>query len=230
MKKKVILITGASRGLGLALARHWCSENTVINMSRTQGEDLGPSVFFFQCDLSKIEQIKVTISNVIKAFPRIDLVINNAGIMTSIPVAVMDPQVISDMIDVNLKAPMVISRYMIRHMMRVKSGQIINILSMASGLNIVGDSVYGATKAGLETFSKTLNREGHPVGVHVNNISISGFPSGMLDNIILKDKNKILDLIPHKQYAPLSEIIQTIEFFEKNSLDIGGQTIAFGGI
>jgi len=230
MKNKVIIITGASKGLGLALAKYLSLENTVINISRTQGQNLNSKINFFECNLSKMEQIRVTLIEIIKAFPKIDLLINNAGIMTSSHVAVMNPEDISEMVDVNLKAPMIISRYLIRKMMQEKSGQIINILSMASTLNLLGDSVYAATKAGLETFSKILNKEGHPFGVHVNNIKISAFPSGMLDALILNDEKKILNIIPHKQYAPFSEIIEAIYFFEKNCLDLGGQTISFGGI
>jgi len=230
MKNKVILITGASKGLGFALAKHWSLKNTVINISRTKGPNLGPTAHFFQCDLSKLEEVKTTILGVIKAFPKIDLVINNAGLFTSSPIVVMSPQDISTMVDVNLKAPMIISRYLMRKMTQKKSGQIINILSMASTLNLVGDSVYAATKAGLETFSKILNKEGHPCGVHVNNISISAFPSGMLDKLLVSNESKILNMIPHRQYAPLIEIVDAIEFFEKNHLDLGGQTISFGGI
>ena len=230
MKHKTILITGVSRGLGLALAQHWMHENTVIGLSRSRSVELADNVIFYACDLADEQQTVGTLKKISKDFSKIDVVINNAAILTSLPLGIMKPQDISRMVDVNLKAPMLISKAFFRKMIQAKSGQIINILSMSPKLCVVGDSVYAATKSGLEAFSRVLNKEGHPFGVHVNNIGLSAFPSGMLEQIIGSDPEKVLNLIPHKQFAPLKEIIAAIEFFETNSNDIGGQTLFFGGV
>jgi len=230
MKHKTILVTGVSRGLGLALAQYWVHENTVIGLSRSHSVELSADVNFYACDLADEQQTIDTLRKISKDFSKIDLVINNAAILTSLPLGIMKPQDISRMVDVNFKAPMLISKAIFRKMIQAKSGQIINILSMAPKLCVVGDSVYAATKSGLEAFSKVLNKEGHPFGVHVNNVGLSAFPSGMLEKIIGSDPEKVLNLIPHKQFAPLKEIIAAIEFFEKNSNDIGGQTLYFGGV
>ncbi len=230
MKHKIILITGASRGLGLALARHWQVDNTVIALSRTQSTELGESVKFFSCDLANEEEVLATIQKITREFPKIDLLINNAAILTSALLGIMKTENISRMLDVNLKAPILISKAVFRKMIQARSGQIINILSMASKLSLAGDSVYVASKSGLEAFSKILNKEGHPFGVHVNNIGLTAFPSEMLSQISGNDKSRIIELIPHKQYAPLNEIIAAITFFEQTSQDLGGQTLYFGGI
>jgi 3-oxoacyl-[acyl-carrier protein] reductase len=230
MKHKTILITGASRGLGLALARHWQGEHCVIAVSRHAPQEDVPGVHFYPCDLADEGQTLATMRQIGRDFPKIDLLINNAAILTSLPLGIMQTADIARMIDVNLKAPILISKAMFRKMIQAKSGQIINILSMAPKLCVVGDSVYAATKSGLEAFSKVLNKEGHPFGVHVNNIGLSAFPSGMLDQILGSNTGKVLDLIPHKQFAPLGEIIAAIEFFTQNSGDIGGQTLYFGGV
>lgn len=75
-----------------------------------------------------------------------------------------------------------------------------------------------------------LNKEGNPFGAHVNNIGLLAFPSGMLDHILGSNTGKLLDLIPHKQFAPLGEIIAAIGYFTRNLGDIGGQTLYFGGV
>ena len=230
MKGKTILITGASRGLGLALAKKWQGENTIITVSRTPSTELDSKVHFYSCDFGDEKELINTFQKITKDFPKIDLLINNAGVLTTAPLGIMKTENISRMIDINLKAPILISKIIFRKMMLAKSGQIINVLSMATRLCVVGDSVYSATKCGLEAFSKVLNKEGHPFGVHVNNIGITAFPSGMLDQLIGVSNDKVMDLIPHKNYAPIDEIISTIEFFEKNSTDVGGQTIYFGGV
>ena len=230
MRNKVIVITGATRGLGLMLANYWQKENTVIGISRTKTPKLDPTVHHYACNLENFSQTEYTVKNICKDFPKIDLLINNAASLTSLPLAIINTTDISRMIDINLKAPILISKIIFRKMITKHSGQIINILSMSPKLSVVGDSVYAATKCGLEAFAKILNKEGHPSGVHVNNIGLSAFPTDMLKTIALNNPKKIINLIPHMQYAPIEEIIATIEFFFHNSKDIGGQTMYFGGI
>ena len=230
MQKQTILITGASRGLGLALARRWAADNTVLNLARSPAPaDAGP-MHSFACDLADADQTQAVLKQLLAAHPRIDLLVNNAAVLTSLPLGVMAPQDITRMIDVNLKAPILVSKAVFRKMLQARAGQIINILSMAPKLCVVGDSVYAATKAGLEAFSRVLNKEGHPFGVHVNNIGLSAFPSGMLDKVLGTQADKVLGLIPHRAYAPLDDVAAAIEFFAAHPRDIGGQTLYFGGI
>lgn len=230
MQDKTILITGASRGLGLALAQHWKANNTVISLARTRQAQLDTGTAFYSCDLANERETINAIHAIIRDFPKIDILINNAAMLKTLPLGVMKEEDISRMIDINLKAPVLISKIVFRRMIGARRGQIINILSMAPKLCVVGDSVYSATKSGLEAFSRVLNKEGHPFGVHVNNIGLSAFPSGMLDQIIGDHPDRILNLIPHKQFAPFKEIVAAIEFFHTNSTDIGGQTLYFGGV
>lgn len=142
----------------------------------------------------------------------------------------MKTENISRVLDVNLKALILISKAVSRKMIQARSGQIINILSMASKLSLAGHSVYVATKTGLGVFSKILNIEGHPFVVHVNNIDRAAFPNEMLSQISGNDNSKTIELIPHRQYAPLDEIIASIIFFEQTYQDLGGQTLSFGGL
>ena len=79
---------------------------------------------------------------------------------------------IKDIVSVNLLGVIFMTKYAIRHMTRAKAGRIINISSMAPKLSVVGDSVYAATKAGLESFSKVINKESHGANITVNNISL----------------------------------------------------------
>jgi NAD(P)-dependent dehydrogenase (short-subunit alcohol dehydrogenase family) len=230
MQDKIILITGASRGLGLALAQHWQAKNVVIGLARTRPAQLGPDAAFYLCDLANEDETAHTMKAITRDFPKIDMLINNAAVLKTLPLGVMREKDISRMIDINLKAPILISKAVFRRMIGARSGQIINILSMAPKLCVEGDSIYSATKAGLEAFARVLNKEGHPFGVHVNNIGLSAFSSGMLDQIIGEHPERILSLIPHKQFAPFKEVLASIEFFQANSTDIGGQTLYFGGV
>lgn len=233
MQGKTILITGASRGLGLALARHWAGANTVVNLSRTPApaDALGDAVVdHVPCDLADMAATTEALRQVTRRHARIDLLVNNAAVLTTVPLGVMATTDIDRMLAINLRAPILVSKAVFRKMAGQRSGQIVNILSMAPRLSVVGDSVYAATKAGLEAFSRVLNKEGHPFGVHVNNIGLSAFPSGMLDQVIGSNADKVLGLIPHHAFAPFAEVANAIAFFEANRADIGGQTLYFGGV
>jgi 3-oxoacyl-[acyl-carrier protein] reductase len=230
MQNKTIVITGASKGLGSALAERWCENNTVINVSRTSVNSKLKSIVSYQCDLRCANQINKTFSQLTKDHPQIDVLVNNAAVLTSSPLAIMNPDKIIEMIDVNLTAPMLISRLIFRQMMSFGGGQIINVLSMASKLNIIGDAVYAGSKSGLEAFSKVLNKEGHKFGIRVNNVGVSAFQSGMLEQLLTSNNGAVIEKIPHGKLAPIEEIVSTIEFFVKNKSDIGGQSIFFGGV
>ena len=123
------------------------------------------------------------------------------------------------------------TKYVFRYMAQKKYGRIINISSMAPKISAVGDSIYAATKAGLESFAKVINKEGHGTNITVNNIGITALDTGMLKQIVGDNLDIILDNIPHKKLASIDSIIKIIEFFcSENSSDIGSQTVYLGGI
>ena len=123
------------------------------------------------------------------------------------------------------------TKFVFRYMAQKKYGRIINISSMAPKISAVGDSIYAATKAGLESFSRVINKEGHGINITVNNIGITGLDTGMLEKIVGDNPDIILDIIPHKSLASIDTIIEIIEFFcGENSSDIGSQTVYLGGI
>ena len=123
------------------------------------------------------------------------------------------------------------TKYVFRYMAQKKYGRIINISSMAPKISAVGDSIYAATKAGLESFSKVINKEGHGINITVNNIGITALDTGMLKQIVGENPDLVLNLIPHNNLASIDSIIKIIELFcGENSSDIGAQTVYLGGI
>ena len=89
MQAKTILITGASRGLGLALAEHWAGKHTVINLSRTPAADGALRCVHYPCDLSDEKATVAAVQQIGRDFPTIDLLINNAAMLTTLPLGVM---------------------------------------------------------------------------------------------------------------------------------------------
>jgi len=231
IKDKNIIITGISKGIGEKLARSFSKKNKIYGISRSEYEPSNSNIIHFQCDLSDERQINKTVRNIFKDCKSIDILINNAAVLRTLPISIMSDKDIKDMVSINLLGLIFMTKYVLRYMVRKKYGRIINISSMAPKISAVGDSVYAATKAGLVSFSKIINKEGHNSNVTVNNIGLSALHTGMLDQIVNDNPEVILDLIPHGELATIETITDLIEYFcGNNSLDIGGQTIYLGGI
>jgi len=231
MKDKVIVITGASRGLGGALAKHYAEVgNTVVGLSRSC-EGAAPGVDMFRCDLGSPADIARAMDEVFKKHKRIDVLVNNAAVLKSTPVLFLTNDDIAGMVNVNFVGAAIASREAAKQMLRKKGGRIVNILSMAQKLALPGDAVYAATKAALETFGQVLNRELHSSNITVNSLAVSAFPSQMLDQVTKGAPEKIKQHIPHGALAGVADITGAIDFFcSATSSDVGGQTIYLGGV
>ena len=217
MRDREIWITGASRGLGYALAEHYrTGNNLVVDMSRAS------------VDLSKPDEVaSLTVPD--PDTTGCDILINNAAVLTSIPLGMMRDTDLLDMVNVNLVAPMLLTRRVIFGMMRRKWGRIINITSMATKLCVPGDSVYAATKAGLETFTRVVNKEVHRYGITVNCIAVSAMETDMLKAATKGHTESVLPLIPHGAFATVESVIGAIDYLCEAD-DVGGQTIYLGGV
>ena len=231
MKNKNIITTGISKGIGESLCKYYSNDNKVYGISRNKYEANNVNIMHFQCDLVDENQIRKTVKDIVKECGLIDVLINNAALLKTLPISLMSDKDIKDIVSVNLLGVIFMTKYVIRHMTRAKAGRIINISSMAPKLSVVGDSVYAATKAGLESFSKVINKESHGANITVNNIGVSAVHTGMLNQIVNDNPDVILKLIPHGKLATVETIVKLIEYFcDDDCLDIGGQTVYLGGI
>jgi 3-oxoacyl-[acyl-carrier protein] reductase len=230
MNNSVIVVTGASRGLGLELASHYALENQVITLSRSKPPEL-KNAWHIECDLTDPNLISAAFDQIIEKYKRIDVLINNGAVLKTSPLVLMSDDDITNMVETNLLGTIFASKHAFRQMVKVRHGRIINILSMSHKMLVIGDSVYAATKSAIEVFSKILNKEGHRFNITVNNIGLSAMPSGMLDQIVADHPEKIKQIIPHGEYASLKSILNAIDYFcDDENRDIGGQTIYLGGV
>jgi len=231
MQDKTILVTGASRGIGRQLVESYATDNDVIGISRSGEGVENDRVTNIACDLADLENLGTNIDGIFKKWPSIDVLINNAAVLKSTPLALMKDSDILAMVNTNLIGPMFFTKRALRAMMRKRQGRIVNIISMSHKLCRPGDSVYASTKAALEIFGKIVNVEAHSAGITVNNLAISASPTGMLEQITNDNPDKIKTLIPHNQFADINTIVATIDYFcSPESGDIGGQTVFLGGI
>jgi 3-oxoacyl-[acyl-carrier protein] reductase len=174
-----VIITGGSRGLGLAMTRELARKGyRIIAVARTLTADLTAArgdlepdtgaIEFRACDLSDLSQIAPLVRSVRQDFGPIFGLINNAGLGTSGLLSTMRDQDVQRLIQLNTVSPILLSKYVVRSMMAQRDGRIINLSSIVATTGYSGLSVYSATKASLLGFTRSLAREVGQLGITVN--------------------------------------------------------------
>lgn len=171
----LVIVTGASRGLGLAICQQLLQANyRVLALSRHESTELAalrqqqPALEFEAVDLAKLEELPTLCTIWTKRYGRPYALINNAAVGFDGVLATMHNSEIHQLLALNIEAPILLCKYLLRPMLLNRSGRIINISSIIARTGFNGLSVYAASKAALEGFSKSLAREVGKAGVTVN--------------------------------------------------------------
>lgn len=236
-KDKFVLVTGASRGVGLLIANYFLENGAiVIGLSRNESKiGNNPLYFHFSVDLSDPQSIIDCFRKVIsKQFKTIDIVINNAAVMTSQYSMIMPVKNAVDMINTNLLGVFMVSREAAKLMRSKSQSRIINIGSMASSIEPVGDSIYAATKAGIISLANVMAKEFSVYNITCNTLAITAIDTDMLrshnETAQIKIK-EIISAMPAPRFADKDDILNVIDFFASDrSSYITAQTIYLGGI
>jgi len=177
-----VLVTGGSRGIGLAIARRLAGAGyDAIAVARRESGELragiaefgasSGSISFRACDLSDTDAIPAFVKSLRDEFGPLFGLVNNAGLGTEGLLATMHNSEIEALVRLNVLSPMILTKYVVRHMMAAGEGRIINISSIIASTGYNGLSVYGATKAAATGFTRSLAREVGKVGITVNAIA-----------------------------------------------------------
>lgn len=235
-KDRIVLVTGASRGVGLEITKHFINNGAiVIGLSRGSSSFKHKQYKHFSVDIGNSESIINCFKKEIgKDFKRIDIVINNAAVLTSQYSMIMPSKNAIDMVNVNLLGVFFVSREAAKLMRGKESGRIINIGSMATSLEPIGDSIYAATKAGISTLANVMAKELSPLNITCNTIAITAIETDMLNSHSANAQIKIKEIIknlPIPRMAIADDILNVIDFFASDrSSYITAQTIYLGGI
>lgn len=237
MKNKKILITGASRGLGLAIARKLSADYQLILHATSPDSftETIPNSEQLCADLSDPEQL----SNFCKQLKKehgdgLYGVINNAGLTFDNGLMYQPEKHIDAMLNVNLKAPIIICKTALKIFSASNTGVIINISSVVGETGNAFQAVYAATKAGLVALSKSLAQEvaalNQEHNIRVLSVSPGFIETDMTNNLPPEHKDKYLQMIPSKRFGKADEVAEAVAFLisEKASY-INGTNINING-
>ena len=241
LEGKVAVVTGASRGIGRAIALKLASLGATVvvnyNGSREKAEkvkqeieDNGGNASIYQCNVSDYEACQNMIQSIIEEYGRIDILINNAGITRDGLLMKMSEADFDQVIDTNLKGAFNTTRFVTRQMLRQKSGRIINMASVVGVTGNAGQVNYAASKAGIIGLTKATAREVASRGITVNAIAPGFIETDMTDVLPDKVKEASVSQIPLGKFGKPEQIAAAVAFLSSDDAGyITGQVLNVDG-
>ena len=221
LQGSVALVTGASRGIGRAVAQTLAAEGAqvVVNYARSsaaaeelvaQSNTAGGSAIALQADVSKADEVDSLIKTILEKLGRIDILVNNAGITRDTLLLRMKPEDWQAVIDLNLTGVFLCTRAVAKAMLKQRSGRIISIASVAGQMGNPGQANYSAAKAGVIGFTKTVAKEMASRGITVNAVAPGFIETDMTSE--LSNTDDILKFIPLGRFGKPEDIAGMVRF------------------
>lgn len=240
-EKRVIVVTGASRGIGRAIAVSLTEPGfeIIVNYHSSPGaaeetaaavEAAGGIARLHRFNVSDPEAVREAFKEIAKTYGQIDILVNNAGITRDNLLALMKPGEWDEVLNTNLKGAFLCSQAVVKHMMRRRYGRIVNVSSVVGVIGNAGQCNYSAAKAGLIGFTRALARELISRNITVNAVAPGFIATDMTLKLPGKAKESLLEQIPAGRYGTPEEVAAAVVFLASDAAAyITGQVLHVNG-
>ena len=237
----VALVTGASRGIGAVIARRLAEAGVKVGVnylsSPESAEEVvssiisaGGEALMVEGDVSQEEPAKSTVQQVVSNWGRIDILVNNAGINRDRLLLRMNTDDWDQVIQVDLRGAFLCTRFVMPHLIKQRSGRVVNISSVVGISGNPGQANYAAAKAGLIGFTKSVAREVASRHVTVNALAPGYITTGMVEKLSEDAREKILSRIPMGRFGVAEDVSEAVVFLcSKGASYITGEVLTIDG-
>ena len=240
LENKIALVTGAARGIGQALALQLAADGADLALCDVKAEwlddtaakvkALGRRAETYAMDVANGAAVGEAVARILADFGRIDVLVNNAGITRDTLLMRMSEEDWDAVLDVNLKGAFLVTKAVVKPMMKQRSGAIVNIASVVGIMGNPGQANYTASKAGLIALTKTTAKELGSRNVRVNAVAPGFIRTAMTDKLAEPVKEAMLKMVPLGRLGEPEDVAKAVAFLASDAAAyVNGQTLAVCG-